>query len=460
MGRVRTFLAEHGRLGRGTAGLIMLAGFARVDITPDPACEEVYGLGYWDRRSIRFAGVRDPLFVRAGVLGTGSEAIVLVSVDALIDAYGFSRRAAARVAREWGVSVDRVWIACTHAHSTPVIELNRTRRGEAYGRRVEDGIVAAARAAVGRRCEVSASLSESRLPEVLYNRRPLLANGKVAELHVTPDPALIADPGRVDDRLALIQFRDSTGEPVGAWCHFGIHGVCVQCSELISGDCMGRALARVEQEMGDGAAVVFFNGTCGDVDPAAMGHDAALEATAAAMHGALSDLLRRPGPPMTLTPVRCAAGVYAARRRRTRSEADLDKAVAAVVADDPAEPARHHSGAAYERFLLEEERLLARLAETVDVGYQVWQTGDIIWVGIEGEVFTESGLALAEAFKPHRLLVTGYTGGWLGYLPPREAYDQGGYEVAPSLWSRLAPGETEALLGELRLVVTDVISTQ
>jgi hypothetical protein len=66
----------------------VLAGFAKVDITPPLDHIHAFGLGYWYQRSIRFTGVRDPLYARALVLGD-RDCQVFVSVDAILDTYGF-----------------------------------------------------------------------------------------------------------------------------------------------------------------------------------------------------------------------------------------------------------------------------------------------------------------------------------------------------------------------------------
>ena len=41
--------------------------------------------------------------------------------------------------------------------------------------------------------------------------------------------------------------------------------------------------------------------------------------------------------------------------------------------------------------------------------------------------------------------VAGNSNGWLGYFPTRGAYEEGGYEVTPGVWSRVAPGSAELI---------------
>ena len=68
--------------------------------------------------------------------------------------------------------------------------------------------------------------------------------------------------------------------------------------------------------------------------------------------------------------------------------------------------------------------------------------GPVRWIGLPGEPFVETGLALKQAGAS---FVVGYANGYLGYFPIRRAYDEGGYEVTKGAWSRVAAGSAERL---------------
>ena len=58
--------------------------------------------------------------------------------------------------------------------------------------------------------------------------------------------------------------------------------------------------------------------------------------------------------------------------------------------------------------------------------------GDVAVVGLGGEAFNEIGKAIKTASPfPHTLIIT-HCNGAAGYLPTKEAYPQGGYEVESS----------------------------
>ena len=66
---------------------------------------------------------------------------------------------------------------------------------------------------------------------------------------------------------------------------------------------------------------------------------------------------------------------------------------------------------------------------------------DAVLIAIPAEVFVEIGLRLKKT-APHRTFIVGIANGYIGYLPTREAYDAGGYEVV----SAKCQPETEDIL--------------
>src|SRR6185312_14597779 len=91
----------------------------------------------------------------------------------------------------------------------------------------------------------------------------------------------------------------------------------------------------------------------------------------------------------------------------------------------------------------------SRMPDKLDVSYRILRWGDLVLVGIAGEIFTCFGLALQAACPDLLILPVGLTGGAQGYLPATEMFAQGGYEVACAQWCPIAPGETEKLFAQI-----------
>jgi hypothetical protein len=287
--------------------------------------------------------------------------------------------------------------------------------------------------------------------DVLYNRRPLLKSGRIAELHAALAPEDVLDPGPVNRTMTLVKFHGMGGALKGALCHFGIHGVAIQCSNLISSDCMGRAIQAVEGELGDRTVFLHLNAPCGDIDPIVMGDECALDTMSRRLQAGISLTLRHSEIEFEMpAQINALSSVFRARRRETRSSATLrrerDRLLAAAAKRSDAS---HHSGAGYEAFLLSEEERVRELPCELDVPYQILQWGRLVLVGVGGEIFTRQGLDLQSSFPNSLLLLVGLTGGALGYLPLAEMYEQGGYEVMCAQWCPVAEGEAERLFARI-----------
>ena len=428
----------------------MTAGFSRIDITPPLDRIEAYGLGYWYQRSIRFTGVRDPLYVRSLALNDGLRRQLIISVDSILDTYAFVPQATAQISAMLNVQPSAVFITCTHTHSSPLIERNGTAEGAEYGMFLTERIVQSALKASENSVPARISISQERVVDVLYNRRPLLRNGQIAELHQPVAPEDIADAGAVNDVMTIVKMRGDDGELLGGLCHFGIHGVAVQCSDLISSDCMGRAIQAAEGQ--SGGVMLHLNGACGDIDPILMGSDEALDEMSLRLFEGIQAVITAAERPLADGgALETAAASFDAKRRTTRAAAALKDARATLGrGSDLTAAGSHHSGAGYQLFLLSEEARVSAMPPTFPIAYQLLGFGGVLLAGIGGEVFTRSGLELQRSAAGITLLPVGLTGGAAGYLPTREMYAQGGYETACAQWCTIAPGETERLFAQIK----------
>ena len=81
--------------------------------------------------------------------------------------------------------------------------------------------------------------------------------------------------------------------------------------------------------------------------------------------------------------------------------------------------------------------------------------GDSTMVFLPGEPFVEIGLAIRKASPFPFTAVMGYSEDYIGYIPTDRAFENGGYEVKPGRWSRLAPGSEAIVCNEaIRLLRT------
>lgn len=87
---------------------------------------------------------------------------------------------------------------------------------------------------------------------------------------------------------------------------------------------------------------------------------------------------------------------------------------------------------------------------------QVIVLGDIVIVGVPGELFTKLGI-LIKRYSPFRYTyVVNLANDWIGYIPDEEAYSLGGYQVWTGYHSFAAKGTGEAIVNEAVKLLVEI----
>jgi len=226
-----------------------LAGAAEVVITP-PVGTHLDGYG---ARNSGSTGVHDDLHARALVLDDGATRVALVSCDLI----GIDRRLAARVrelaSNATGIPAANMLIAATHTHAGPAgLRANL----DASLTDTMSRLIAGAIDAASRRMQPAVlKAGQGSVDSVSQNRR---------------DPS-----GPADDALRVLLFdapnpRDGA---VASIVNFACHPTVLFHTNMeMSADYPGHALNTVRKLVGD-APSLFFNGACGDVNPAWIAQD-------------------------------------------------------------------------------------------------------------------------------------------------------------------------------------------
>jgi len=369
--------------------MTVAVGAARIDITPHAPCT-LAGYGARDHAS---EGIHDPLVLRA-LCARGADGVLAMAISA--DVLYFFRDAAegirAKASAELGMAPSSVFIAGTHTHSAPNARDAKTN-AEWVGALVDRAVAAAALAMTRLApARLRVHRGESRIG---INRRERRSDGVVVLGH-NPD-------GPADRELIVVAIDGEDGSPVARIANFACHGVVMgPRNYLVSGDWPGGAAGLLEEELG--CPVLFFNGGAGNVNS-------------------------RIGPQDRFEPVdelarEFARDVRAALDRSGETcDADDDRVCGAEVGIELPRKQKH----------VDEGK--GRLAPVPLQGLRI---GGVRLVGYPGEMFTETAMAVKNA-SARPTLVCSYTGGGHhGYVPVREAYDTGGYEVAVSPYAETA----------------------
>jgi hypothetical protein len=223
---------------------------------------------------------------------------------------------------------------------------------------------------------------------------------------------------------------------------------------------IGYAVHYFERKVGDGVAGMFFNGACGNVNP----REAAVDHGLACGGGFF--IAERAGRELAREAARVWGGIemsaevgIAAARKEIALPTNRKRAIAA--AEESLRRAEEEAARGREDWSPyvswynppDPDAARSRVEELKAAGdaplrceVQVIRVGPLLLAGWPGEVFCELGMALKRRAQAARTYVIGYANGSIGYVPTREAYPEGGYEVGSAL--HLADDAGEVLLEE------------
>ncbi|HEX7292384.1 MAG TPA: neutral/alkaline non-lysosomal ceramidase N-terminal domain-containing protein [Conexibacter sp.] len=414
----------------------MQAGVAKVEISASPSVVGAEMAGYGKRRG-GAVSVHDPLFVRALVLEHDHAPLAICSVDLCHVGEDVVADARERIAHETRIAPERVFVSASHTHSAPLDIAGWPDGGLA-------GFIAAAVARASERLQPArAGVGWGMLHGHAVNRRRL------------------EDP--VDPAVFVIRIDAADGAPLGLYYAHGCHPVVLGSDNReVSGDWPSHSSRVVEAHLGADAVALFGQGSSGDVNPLTEGMRErfararrTLGLAEAAVYyesdGAGEDFhaddrvggafaeVEQIGDAVAEEVMRVARGIATQDVSRLWTR-QLPVAGGVITSDPP-------SGLPRPRVAP------GQPLELMLVGID---GPDAILVGVPGEVFGETGVSLRHDLRAagvrHPFVVT-QANGRRGYLPPRHAFPDGGYEV---VWAR-SMGFTERLQDDIRSAVLDAV---
>lgn len=413
---------------------MLRAGTGKVCITP-PVGIDLSGFGARDQPS---TGVLDGLYARGLYLEDDTERFLWLHCDLL----GLSRdhvwRVRRRLARDYGLVPRQILVSATHTHAGPATQRLRGcgTVDPAYIRALDAHLFTTARDAMAD-------------PEVVELR---FAEG---ECHLGIDrrgtPSAHTDP-----QVPVLAFARSDGTWVAVLINYAMHNVALSHeNRRVSADVAGAAAQLVRERLPGGPVAFVTNGACANVNPPRLSDDPSVAYAFGRRLGAQAASLVQQA-------VRCADPSLESRRETVAVPLEMmtAEAVEAVYRESiwPDSPGWLRQAMCAWR---EETRdLIARDAapDHLMSDVQAFRIGPASFAALGAEVFSRMADDL-RARHGARTYVVGYAGGNLGYLPPREAYAEGGYEIGAYRFYgtfNVAPGGFEllrdrsaALLGEL-----------
>jgi hypothetical protein len=394
--------------GAAPAAPRLLAGAASVTIDL-PAGPPLAGYGGFPRRAwlpdllgqapdtfwFRPAtSVHDPIKVRALVLDAGSARLLWLAIDLI----GMDPTLLADLRTrldQLGLHYAAVIAAASHTHSGP----------GAFARSELFGFVAVDRESPRVRGRIYSAMEEAARQAERRKRPASVGTGRSEISGITESRVR----GPLDPELGVLKVMGADGRPVAVVWNYSIHGTALGRENFrLSGDIMGDASARIEEQLG--VPALFLNGAVGDVSPRQRGWDG-VATTGKSLSGGVLALWPRIG----LDP-----------------DQPLGAAVETAALPSPALELRNCLGG----WIPRGTRLGLRSALPASADILAVSVGRSAWVAIPGELETRLGQDIKSAGRARfaHTFVAGLANAYQGYFLAPEHFRTSSYISCASLY--------------------------
>ncbi|MGH0596017.1 neutral/alkaline non-lysosomal ceramidase N-terminal domain-containing protein [Bacillus mycoides] len=381
-------------------------GVCQVDITPPLGIDFI---GY--HRDTGINNIEEHIYGTIFVFEKDEVKAVFISIDnigMLVEDTNIIRE---RVASELHVPFEQITVVYTHTHSGPetvgdhpLIKSYKT----ILLNNVVQGVITANNNM--RSCEVGWDVTTG---DIGVNRRERTPDGK-AKMGINIE-------GIVDKRIGVLAMRNAESKELA--------GVIVFCtahpnvlkgdSDVLSADYPGMTREILEKIVN--CPVIIVQGATGNVNAKYRGSQEALKQMAYVLSGHVLTIL----PTVTYRPIVKLRTISSTMQMKLKDIPEIEEI------KRMAQLAEKQWGVNTEEWLtivLEKHRRNIQQV-SIDLEIQLFQINDGIFSGIPMEPFSETALEMKESVQNELAFFGGYTNGYIGYLPTKEEYAYGGYEV-------------------------------
>lgn len=423
-------------------------GFGRVNITPERPTPMA---GYYGKRLS--TETHDPLWAKATVLDDGATRIALVSLDLISTNKWMVDEARQHIQQLTKIPGEHVLLSASHSHTGPVLFDPNSSRYNKFGNDDPSSkqyllelplkIAECVQQAIQSLKPARLKHGKSQEPKLAFNRRFFMSDGTVGWNPGKMNPKIVREAGPTDDFLSMVAVFGEAEKLVGLLNNFSIHLDTVGGTQW-SSDMPYTLEQSLERVFGKQCHIQYATGCCGDVNHIDVrnafpqkGHEEAarigIRLAAAALRG-WNEL----------------SGVKSYRLKSSfelislpLAHHDKDRV---EWADGIAKRANDEKQPPF-REMVEAFRILdveARNGKPLQTEVQVISIGkEVAWVGLPGEIFVQLGLMIKDGSPFPTTIIHELSNGSVGYVPTRQAYAQGNYEV---ISARCAEGSGEILV--------------
>jgi neutral ceramidase len=423
----------------------LLGSALQIDITP-PIGTPLEGYAARIQPSI---GIHDPLFAGLILLKLGDEQVLLISLDQIAISAPVTEKIRAAVAETLQLKPEQILVACTHTHSGPSGYITRFPM-------LSDSTDPFLVDLLTRKLAGAANQLSSQLEPVILE----LGQDQVFGLgHNRND----INEETQDHELLVLVMKSIEGQPQAVWVNYGCHPTILGYdNRLISTDFPGAARRAMMCQYPD-LVWLFMNGASGDISTrfTRRGQDfSEVERSGLLLAGSVLKAIQTAkslavdkleGKMANIQlPLREFGSVEAARAEATSLELEWKAMLAS------GEPAGELRKAMTRAEGAQAQVMMAELyagKQYLDSTIQAIRIGGLTLVGLPGEIFTETVLALKAMGTNRTVAVVGYANDYCGYFPDRKAVKANTYEALVSPFSAKV---AEVLVSQVATLIEDL----
>ena len=393
-----------------------------------------------------FVQGQEGLLQATSIVIRGNKPLCLIAADVLMMHRDWLDQVAKGVENECGIPFENILINASHTHHAPsTITIHGYAQDEEFCRRTVKAMVDSAklandRALMSENCQGFYRLGQE--ATVGQNSRQRLKDGKIYWIGPRDDFVRPTDPFDVD--LPVVAFKKADDSNVAMLFNHSTHCIGTRTVKRSPGFYGLAAQELAEQYK---VPVAFFSGAAGSTHNLGLPCDEMVTRIKSAFE---ETLLK--ASPMQSTQL-ASIKRELAFQMRTFDELAEDQAVS--------EYCRKYASQGAESiinvFRDSRMKLKPTQGETRTMWLQAMQIGDVYVVGVPAEFFTVLGLEIKRRSPFRNTFVFALSNDYVGYLPSKEGFKNGGYQTWTGLhsFSEIGTGETVVeecltLLNELK----------
>lgn len=444
----------------------MKTGFSRVCINPPYDAPIV---GYYEPRYTK--GILDDIYVRAVALDDGANKAVIIALDLIELGQKYFDDLKECVNKATGVNRDAIFINCSHTHTGPLVgkdPASDKKSDEAYDSFLISSVRDAAIYAIDDLKESTIETAEAQAKNISFIRRYRMKDGSVATNPGVNNKNIDHALGKPNETVKLVKIIRENADDIFI-LNFGTHPDTVG-GEHISADYMGYACSIIEKTLPN-TKCMFLQAPQGDVNHVNVNPSKG-EATISAID---FDGVPR-GIKYTEHMGRVIAGAVlsvCSITERVKADKISFKTKAVELPsnqeNDRLEEAErihklYEAGRAselpYKEMALttavaEAERIikLQNGPKAFTFTLSAISIGDMVFAGIGGEPFVEVGNRICMKSPFEHTILCCLTSSAGTYIPTKESYDEGGYEVKSSV---IKPGGDDIIVEGMTKLLNEI----